>query len=201
MNTTPALHFMCGKAGAGKSTLAQALAIEHNAILICEDVWMARLFPVLAPHQACRRSVGDRPAWTAIGCVGFPRQHHRHAILVQINLRRGCGTSYIASRRLAGPPVSGANRQTQRRAPRGITCCVYGNVPLHHVAVSAPHFGRRFQRAHACFSKTLTDHSLMSQFLALLCWASFRRPLCSPMSGLNHSCREFPSSLWASRTR
>jgi len=45
MNTTPALHFMCGKAGAGKSTLAQALAIEHNAILICEDVWMARLFP------------------------------------------------------------------------------------------------------------------------------------------------------------
>jgi predicted kinase len=42
---SPTLHFMCGKAGAGKSTLAQALAQEHNAILLCEDVWLARLYP------------------------------------------------------------------------------------------------------------------------------------------------------------
>lgn len=45
MSTTPTLHFMCGKAGAGKSTLAQRLANEHHAILLCEDVWMARLYP------------------------------------------------------------------------------------------------------------------------------------------------------------
>jgi len=38
------LHFLCGKAGAGKSTLARALAETHHAILICEDVWLARLF-------------------------------------------------------------------------------------------------------------------------------------------------------------
>jgi len=35
---------MCGKAGAGKSTLAQALATQHRALLISEDVWLARLY-------------------------------------------------------------------------------------------------------------------------------------------------------------
>jgi len=38
------LHFLCGKAGAGKSTLARALAKAHHAILISEDLWLARLF-------------------------------------------------------------------------------------------------------------------------------------------------------------
>lgn len=38
------LHFFCGKAGAGKSTLAKALAAQHHAVLISEDVWLARLF-------------------------------------------------------------------------------------------------------------------------------------------------------------
>jgi predicted kinase len=44
MTDEPCLHFLCGKAGAGKSTLASALAQQHFAILICEDVWLARLF-------------------------------------------------------------------------------------------------------------------------------------------------------------
>ena len=38
------LHFLCGKAGAGKSTLAQRLAATEGALLISEDVWLARLF-------------------------------------------------------------------------------------------------------------------------------------------------------------
>ena len=38
------LHLLCGKAGAGKSTLALALASKHRAILISEDIWLARLF-------------------------------------------------------------------------------------------------------------------------------------------------------------
>jgi len=42
--STPTLHFLCGKAGAGKSTVAKALARDHAAILISEDVWLARLF-------------------------------------------------------------------------------------------------------------------------------------------------------------
>jgi predicted kinase len=45
MNMHPSLHFMCGKAGSGKSTLAKAIAEQHGAALLCEDVWLARLFP------------------------------------------------------------------------------------------------------------------------------------------------------------
>lgn len=45
MNTSPSLHFMCGKAGSGKSTVAKALALKYDAVLLCEDVWLARLFP------------------------------------------------------------------------------------------------------------------------------------------------------------
>jgi predicted kinase len=38
------LHFLCGKAGAGKSTVARDLAAGERAILLCEDVWLARLY-------------------------------------------------------------------------------------------------------------------------------------------------------------
>ncbi len=44
MPTPPTLHFFCGKAGAGKSTLATRIAEEQGAILMSEDVWLARLF-------------------------------------------------------------------------------------------------------------------------------------------------------------
>jgi predicted kinase len=44
MKSTPTLHFFCGKAGAGKTTLASKLAKDHNAILITEDICMMRLF-------------------------------------------------------------------------------------------------------------------------------------------------------------
>ena len=45
MASPPAtLHFLCGKAGAGKSTLASRIAAEARALLISEDVWLARLF-------------------------------------------------------------------------------------------------------------------------------------------------------------
>lgn len=38
------LHFFCGKAGAGKSTQARALARETQALLLSEDVWLSRLY-------------------------------------------------------------------------------------------------------------------------------------------------------------
>jgi predicted kinase len=38
------LHFFCGKAGAGKSTLAASIAGDTRALLISEDVCMSRLF-------------------------------------------------------------------------------------------------------------------------------------------------------------
>jgi len=37
------LHFVSGKAGAGKTTLAREIAQTAPAILICEDEWMSKL--------------------------------------------------------------------------------------------------------------------------------------------------------------
>ena len=44
MSSRACLHLLCGKAGAGKSTLAASLATLHRAVLISEDIWLARLF-------------------------------------------------------------------------------------------------------------------------------------------------------------
>ncbi len=44
-NETATLHLLCGKLAAGKTTLAKELAVKHAAVLICEDIWLQRLFP------------------------------------------------------------------------------------------------------------------------------------------------------------
>lgn len=38
------LHFFCGKAGAGKSTVAARLAQADRLVLLSEDVWLSRLY-------------------------------------------------------------------------------------------------------------------------------------------------------------
>jgi predicted kinase len=38
------MHFMCGRAGAGKSTLARTITADKRAILFCEDQWLVHLF-------------------------------------------------------------------------------------------------------------------------------------------------------------
>lgn len=39
------LIFFCGKMGAGKSTKSKTVAIERNAVLISEDLWLSALYP------------------------------------------------------------------------------------------------------------------------------------------------------------
>jgi predicted kinase len=42
--TKPTLYMICGKAAAGKSTLARCLAEAPATILISEDAWLSRLY-------------------------------------------------------------------------------------------------------------------------------------------------------------
>ncbi|MDQ0017013.1 putative kinase [Variovorax boronicumulans] len=42
---TPMLHMVCGKIGAGKSTLTRRLAEAPATVLISEDAWLATLYP------------------------------------------------------------------------------------------------------------------------------------------------------------
>lgn len=44
VSSSPVLHFFCGKAGAGKTTVASRIALEQQAILLSEDIWLLRLF-------------------------------------------------------------------------------------------------------------------------------------------------------------
>ncbi|WP_339721966.1 ATP-binding protein [uncultured Paraglaciecola sp.] len=39
------LTFFCGKMGAGKSTKASEIAQQGRAVLLCEDEWLASLYP------------------------------------------------------------------------------------------------------------------------------------------------------------
>jgi predicted kinase len=43
--TQVTLHLVCGKIGAGKSTLTQRLADAPATVLISEDTWLAHLYP------------------------------------------------------------------------------------------------------------------------------------------------------------
>jgi predicted kinase len=45
MTTSGKLIFLCGKMAAGKSTLARALALQENAVLLVQDEFLDHLFP------------------------------------------------------------------------------------------------------------------------------------------------------------
>lgn len=61
MNTAQAapttLHMVCGKIGAGKSTLCAQLATQPATVLVSEDSWLASLYPgeitALADYVRC----------------------------------------------------------------------------------------------------------------------------------------------------
>ena len=45
MEQKATLHVLCGKLASGKTTLARRIAEESGAVLVCEDMWLSRLFP------------------------------------------------------------------------------------------------------------------------------------------------------------
>lgn len=57
------LHFLCGKLAAGKTTLSYQLAEQHRAVLISEDIWLSRLFPIeiktFDDYLACARRLRE----------------------------------------------------------------------------------------------------------------------------------------------
>ncbi len=59
----PILHLMCGKIGAGKSTLSQQLAAQPRSVLISEDAWLAALYPdqihSIADYLQCAAALRD----------------------------------------------------------------------------------------------------------------------------------------------
>ncbi|MFC5458691.1 AAA family ATPase [Massilia niabensis] len=92
---TPVLHFFCGKMAAGKSTLSAKLATEMGALLVCEDLWLSRLYPeeiqtfgdylkyaarlkeVLAPHLVALLKQGNSIVLDFPGNVPAQRQWFR----------------------------------------------------------------------------------------------------------------------------
>jgi predicted kinase len=49
------LYLLCGLPGSGKTTLARQLERERNALVLSEDVWMARLYPEAHGHDDAKR--------------------------------------------------------------------------------------------------------------------------------------------------
>ena len=73
----PVLHFLCGKIGAGKSTLAARLAARPGTLLLSEDRWLASLYPGeivdVTDYARCagrlRNAMGDHVA--ALAAAGL----------------------------------------------------------------------------------------------------------------------------------
>ena len=52
------LHFIAGKAGAGKTTLARALSRDLPAIVICEDEWLSHVAEPISNLADYLRAIG-----------------------------------------------------------------------------------------------------------------------------------------------
>jgi len=71
LNSPSRLPLLCGKAGAGECTLAQALAPEHRALLFPEDSWLMRACPLGVDLLRLGRSI----------VLDFPAHAKAHSFL------------------------------------------------------------------------------------------------------------------------
>ena len=141
--SAPMLHFLCGKIGAGKSTLAAALASQPGALRISEDDWLAALYPgeihgmddyvrcagrlraVVAPHVRALLDAG----LTVV--LDFPQ----HAAQPCMAARAGGGVGARAPAAFpgcAGRGLQGAPARAQRIRPASVHD-QRGTVRRHHV--------------------------------------------------------------------
>jgi predicted kinase len=75
MATTAVLYFMCGKMGAGKSTLAKAIAEDNSALMMSEDDFLRDLYP---------NDVVDLTSY--VSCAGRVRQALRGHVSTLLRL-------------------------------------------------------------------------------------------------------------------
>ena len=91
----PVLHMVCGKIGAGKSTLTRQLAEAPATVLISEDTWLAALYP---------DEIQELPDY--VRCAGRLKK----AMAEHVGALLGAGVSVV----LDFPANTVANRQWMR---------------------------------------------------------------------------------------
>lgn len=75
-NPMPTAHLMFGFVGAGKTTLAKRLELQHGAVRFTPDEWMARLFGEDPPAEAFQERVAAvldimQPIWLRCLSLGL----------------------------------------------------------------------------------------------------------------------------------
>lgn len=111
----PVLHFLCGKIGAGKSTLAAQLASRPRTVLISEDAWLAALYPgeirEVADYARCagrlRQAMGGHVA--ALAAAGL-------SVVLDFPANTRASRGVMAA--LAGSRVRGIHARDRRGACR-----------------------------------------------------------------------------------
>ena len=141
---TPTLHFLCGKIGAGKSTLAAQLASQPHTLLISEDAWLAALYPGeildVADYGRCANALGSHVAALVQAglsvVVDFPANTRRsREWLREVAQAAGCGHQLhfldlpdeVCKARLRARNASGTHPLTTIKAQ-------YGAITAYFVA-------------------------------------------------------------------
>jgi len=117
------LHFVSGKLASGKTTLAQRLAREAGAVLVSEDVWLARLFPGEISTFADYLNRAGR---------------FRSALAPHIRVLLGCGTSVVLD--------FGGNVPRERAWVRSVCAAVGAPIVLHYIKASDELCKRQLRR-------------------------------------------------------